>query len=121
MIQPGEIRVSRYRQPPASANRRAHLRFTVRVPAVLRLRVGRGERLREEADVENIGLGGFRVRLGRRLEPGATVFALLRFTASATVWGGGPLVAVRGPVLRCEPGADGGWVAAVAITRHRFL
>ena len=93
----------------------------MRVPAVLRLRVGRGKRLREEADVENIGLGGFRMRLCRRVEPGATVFALLRFTAAAAVWGGGPLVAVRGPVLRCEPGADGGWVAAVAITRHRFL
>ena len=101
--------------------RRAHPRLAARFPALVRWRPGVGAPLEVEALLEDISRGGVRLRLGRRLEPGMRLLALVRFTSAPTVEGSGALVAVRGRVLRVEPGPGGGCEAAVAITRYSFL
>ena len=98
------------------AERRAHERLSAPLPALVR--VGQVE---EAAALEDIGPGGLRVRLCLRPAPGARVFALVRFTAARGIEGEGPLVAVRGRVLRVEPGAGGAYGVAITITRYRFL
>ena len=96
--------------------RRAHPRLAAQLPALVRF-----GRVEEAAALEDIGRGGLRVRLCLRPVPGARVFALVRFTVPGGAPGLGPLVAVRGRVLRVEPGAGGASGVAVAITRYRFL
>ncbi|MFL6336301.1 MAG: PilZ domain-containing protein [Pyrinomonadaceae bacterium] len=104
-----------------TAERRAHPRVAAPVLALVRMRAVTCGRVEEAAALDDVGRGGFRVRLCLRPEPGARVFALLRLTAAPGIEGGGPLVAVRGRVLRVEPEPGGGYSVAVAITRYRFF
>ena len=107
--------------PTVAPELRKKERLYARMPVLVRGKGPGGARFEQEAVLENISRGGLYIRLGRRLEPGARLFALVRFGASPAVDGRGPLVAVSGSVLRVEPGPGGGWGAAVAITRYRFL
>ena len=107
--------------PTVAPELRKKERLYTRVPVLVRGKGPGGARFEQEAVLENISRGGLYVRLGRRLELGARLFALVRFPASPVNDGRGPLFAVSGRVLRVEPGPDGGWGAAVAITGHRFL
>ena len=100
---------------------RRKVRLSARVPVLVRGKGPGGERFEQEAVLENIGRGGLYMTLGRRLEPGAMVFVLVRFTAAPTIDGRGPLVAVSGRVLRVEPGPEGVWGVAAEIIHHRFL
>jgi len=100
----------------ASAERCAHPRMSEPLPALLR--VGPVD---EVAALESIGCRGFRVRLCLRPQPGERVFALVRLAAPGGDPARGPLVAVRGHVLRVEPELDGTYGVVVEITRYRFL
>lgn len=71
--------------------------------------------------LDNFSADGFYVRLGRRLEPGTRVFAVVRLTTSPDPDVAAPRVAVRGIVVRAEPHSNGRWGIAVQFTRHRFL
>lgn len=106
--------------PTVATELRRKERLSARVPVLVRGKGPGGARFEQEAVLENISRGGLYIRLGRRLEPGARLFALVRFTAAPTIDGPGPLVAVSGRVLRVGPG-PGGWGAAVEIIRYRFL
>jgi hypothetical protein len=79
-----------------------------------------GEAFEIQTVLDNFSASGFRVRLERRVERGAKVFAIVRLSTSPPEVPA-PRVAVRGVVLAVEPQRDGTWSVAVNFTRHRFL
>ena len=117
---PSDVRPAVVR-PRVRSERRKKERFTAPVPVLLRGVSSEGERFEHEGVLENVSVGGFYLRLSRSVEPGASVFALIRFTAGLPARGRGPAFAAVGRVLRVEPCPGGGLGTAVAITRHRFL
>ena len=80
-----------------------------------------GETFKADAAVDDISAGGMYLRIGRRVESGATLFVVTQFSPSWAAEVRAPRVALRGRVLRVEPRPAGVYGVAVAITRHRFL
>jgi hypothetical protein len=91
----------------------------IKTPALARIRGagGIGRRLDVSTIVDNIGSGGFYVRLLRPVEPGATLFGLVQFAPTPT----GLRLAVRGRVVRVERLPGDVYGVAVKILNHRFL
>ena len=71
--------------------------------------------------VDNVGAGGFYVRLMRRYEPGAGLSALITFAADTGEAGRVARLVMRGRVLRVEELPGGAYGVAVMICRHRFV
>ena len=90
------------------------------LPILVRGIDGRGEPFALETVVEHFSAQEFSVRLPYRLEPGATLFAVVRLSLAPPEVPAAR-VAVRGVVRHVAPRPDGRWGTAVRITRHRFL
>ena len=104
---------------PATGNRRATGR--IRTPAQVKMRgVGRSRGADASSVTDNIGAGGFYVRLMRRHEPGERVAALITFAAAGEERPAARL-AVRGRVLRVDELPGGGYGIAVRVMRYRFV
>ena len=72
--------------------------------------------------VDNLGAGGFYVRLRLRVERGETLAALIRFSSPDSDESAGALrLAVRGRVLRVEELPGDVYGAAVGILAHKFI
>ena len=96
----------------------------IRTPVSVRIRrPGRGHESDVTTVVDNLGAGGFYVRLRLRVERGETLSALIRFSSpDSGESGGAPLrLAVRGRVLRVEELPGDVYGAAVRILAHRFV
>ena len=92
-------------------------------PVTVRIRRRGGGR---ESDVttvvDNLGAGGFYVRLRLRVERGETLAALISFSSPDSDGSGGALrLAVRGRVLRVEELPGDVYGAAVRILAHKFI
>jgi hypothetical protein len=90
------------------------------LPILVRGIDGRGEAFALETVVEHFSAQEFSVRLPYRLEPGATLFAVVRLSLAPPEVPAAR-VAVRGVVQQVAPLPDGRWGTAVRIMRHRFL
>jgi len=99
--------------------RRKQPRLCVSFPVTVRGVDARGEAFEVSAVLDNVSAGGLYVRLGRLLEPGVKLFAVVRLALMPGV--AAPCVAVRGIVLRAESQPDGSCGVGVRFTRHRFL
>ena len=95
----------------------------IQTPVTVRIRRRGGGR---ESDVttvvDNLGAGGFYVRLRLRVEPGEILAALIRFSSADSDESSGALrLAVRGRVLRVEELPGDVYGAAVGILAHKFI
>jgi len=102
------------------AERRIKQRFYGLFTALVRGVDGGGEAFETHAEVDNISAGGLHLRLWKEVEPGATLTLLVRLTTPSVADVHGPLVLIRGRVLRAERQEGGEYALAVAITHHEF-
>lgn len=105
---------------PAGEERRATARIPM--PARVKLRgVGSARAVGAYAVADNIGAGGFYVRLMRRHDVGESVSALIRFGADAGEGSPAARLAVRGRVARVDELPGGVYGIAVRIMKYRFV
>ena len=96
----------------------------IQTPVPIRIRkVGAGHGADVTSVVDNLGAGGFYVRLRQKVEPGEYLCALIRFAADRGEKAGSAeaRIAVRGCVLRAENLGAGTYGVAVKISRYKFL
>lgn len=105
----------------SGAERRRHPRICEPFPATVRSVDVSGTAFQAETVLKDFSAGGLGVRLGQRVESGARLFAVVRFSTAMDPNAPAPHVAVRGVVRRAEPQPDGLWGVGVQFTRHRFL
>ena len=108
--------------PDVPEERRRTGRIQTPVPVRIR-KVGAGHGADVTSVIDNLGAGGFYVRLRQRVEPGERLSALIRFAAERGETDGSSEVriAVRGRVLRVENLGAGAYGVAVKIGRYKFL
>jgi hypothetical protein len=88
-------------------------------PAMLRGVDQAGDRFRIDALLDNFSAAGLFIRLMRPIEPGTTMFVVVRFTVGPAAKPA-PGVAARGVVVWAQP-QIGAWGVAVKFVRQRFL
>ena len=94
----------------------------IQTPAPVRIRgAGEGHGADVTSVIDNIGAGGFYVRLLRTYERGARLSALIRFGTAAGEARGAARLAVRGRVLRVDELPGGVYGVAVKICNYRFV
>ena len=108
---------------PPSSQGSGHdtLWVAVPFPAVIRGVDTSGDRFEVSTVLDTLSTSGLYVRLVRLVEPGATMFVVVRLSTMPNLAAPAPCVAVRGRVIRIEPLADRMYGVAVTFTRHRFL
>jgi hypothetical protein len=74
-----------------------------------------------EVMIDNVGAGGFHVRLPRRVERGAKLSTTIRFTTVAVAQSRAKCLAVYGTVRRTDCRTDGTCAVAVEFEHHLFL
>jgi hypothetical protein len=79
-----------------------------------------GDRFTIDTVLGNFSAAGLFLRLARPIDPGATVFVVVRFAVGPAPWLAAPGVAARGVVVWAEPQL-GAWGIALKFTRQRFL
>jgi PilZ domain len=89
-------------------------------PATVRGVDQSGDRFRIDTVLDNFSAAGLYVRLARPIEPGATLFVVVRFTVAPVARPTAPGMAARGVVMWAEP-RHGVWGIAVKFMRQRFL
>ena len=72
-------------------------------------------------ELVNISAGGLYLRLGRRVEPGATLLIVVHLCAAGRETCDTARVAIDGLVLRADAHAGSRCGLAIKITTHRFL
>jgi hypothetical protein len=100
--------------------RRSVPRIAAPFPATVRGVDQAGDRFRIDTVLDNFSAAGLYVRLARPIEPGATLFVVVRFTVAPAPKLAAPGVAARGVVVWAEP-QPGAWGIAMKFTRQRFL
>jgi len=101
--------------------RRRHPRLYKPFPVLVRGVDAGQEAFESQTVLVNFSTGGLYVWLTRRVEPGAKLLVVIRFSTSPSSGAPAPCVAVRGVVRRVDPESDGMYGVGVAFTRHRFL
>jgi hypothetical protein len=101
--------------------RRSALRIATPFPATLRGVNQAGDRFRIDTVLDNFSAAGLYLRLVRPIEPGETLFVVVRFTVAPAVRLAAPGVAARAVVVWAAPQPDGAWGVALKFTRQRFL
>lgn len=109
------------RNMSAKRARLHHLRLYEPFPITVRGVDANGESFEVNTVLDNISAGGLYMRLGRRVEVGARLFAIVRLSITQSEPVSVPRVAIRGVVVRIEPLPDSTWGVAVKFTHHRFL
>lgn len=105
----------------AAAERRSRPRLQGPFPSLVRGRDASGEAFEAEAVLDEISAGGLRLRLARRVWPGAPVFVVASLKLSPGSAASAPRVALRCAVVRSQRLRDGSYLVAAAVLRHRFL
>jgi len=107
--------------PKTGPENRRHPRIFEPFPAAARGVDANGDPFDINTVLENFSAGGLYLKLPKRLEPGAKLFAVVRLAKAAASEELAPVVAARGVVVRVDPQPDGGHGVAIKFTRHRFL
>lgn len=101
--------------------RRSVPRIMTPFPATLRGVNQAGDRFRIDTVLDNFSAAGLFLRLVLPLEPGTTLFVVVRFTVAPATSLAAPGVAARAVVVWVAPQPDGAWGLALKFTRQRFL
>ena len=105
----------------AAAERRSRPRLRGPFPSLVRGTDAVDEKFEAMTVIDDMSACGLRLRFGRRMRPGATVFIVTTLKRSPESAASAPRVALRCAVLRSELLRDGSYFVAAAILRHRFL
>jgi hypothetical protein len=100
--------------------RRSIPRLATPFPTTVRGVDQAGDRFRIDTVIDNFSAAGLYLRLARPIEPGATLFVVVRFTVAPAARLTAPGVAARGVVVWAEP-QPGAWAIALKFMRQRFL
>ena len=100
--------------------RRSVPRIVTPFPATVRGVNQAGDWFRIDTVLDNFSAAGLYLRLVLPIEPGATMFVVVRFTVGPAARPAAPGVAARGVVVWAEP-QPGAWGVAMKFTRQRFL
>jgi hypothetical protein len=109
--------LSDYTGPERRIKPRMYRSFPVRVRGLDTF----GQGFEVEAVLENLSVGGLYLRLPNSVAPGETLFILVMFPRHGSDGTSTRRVAIRGVVVRAEPGPDRNCGLAIAIRHHRFL
>ena len=101
--------------------RRSVPRIATPFPATLRGVNQTGDWFRIDTVLDNFSAAGLFLRLALPIEPGTTMFVVVRFTVAPAARLAAPGVAARAVVVWVEPQPDGAWGVALKFTRQRFL
>ena len=93
----------------------------MRLPVKVRGVDADGETFEIDTALDNVSAAGLYVRVSRRLEPGANVFALVRLSTNMVDESIGARVEVLGQVTRVDRTPDGSFGLGVAFRRHRLM
>src|SRR5262249_5829678 len=104
-----------------STERRRNPRIDLPFPAAVRGVDQAGQRFRVDAVLDNLSASGLYVWLGRPVEPGATVFVVVRLSSAPEQQLEAPGVAARAVALRLDRLPDGRYGSAMTFKRARFL
>jgi len=80
-----------------------------------------GQPFQVNAEVANISAGGLYLRIRKQVDLGAQLSLVVRIMTPPGSEVHGPLVVIRGRVLRAEPQTNGRSGLALAITHYEFL
>ena len=100
--------------------RRSVPRIATPFPATVRGVDQAGDRFRIDTVLDNFSAAGLYLRLSRPIEPGATLFVVVRFAIAPAASLAAPGVAARGVVVWTERQSDA-WSIALKFMRQRFL
>jgi len=89
-------------------------------PATVRGVDQAGDRFRIDTVLDNFSAAGVYLRLVRPIQPGATLFVVVRFAVTPAARLAAPGVAASGVVVWAEP-QPGAWGVALKFLRRRFL
>jgi PilZ domain len=101
--------------------RRSVPRIATPFPATLRGVNQAGDRFRIDTVLGNFSAAGLFLRLVLPIEPGTTMFVVVRFTVAPADGLAAPGAAARAVVVWAAPQPDGAWGIALKFTRQRFL
>jgi hypothetical protein len=94
--------------------RRDKPRIYVPFIAKVRGRDAKGQVFKADMVTQNISSSGMYLRLTQQVKEGTKLLVLILLRPAGRI-------AIRGDVVRVEPGRDGGFGVAMHITQHRFL
>jgi hypothetical protein len=99
--------------PDEAVEQRAKPRIDGPFPVMVRCTDVNGESFETETTLDNLSVGGFHMRLERRLEVAASLFSRIMFA--------GMRIEANGVVKRVEPQRDGSFGFGVAFDSYRIL
>ena len=105
----------------SSIERRGAARLALPFPATVRGMDQQGDRFTVQTLLDNLSSTGLYLRMARSVEPGTTLFVVVRLSIAPARQVSAPSVAARCVVLRAERRPGGEWGIALAFTHHRFL
>lgn len=71
--------------------------------------------------LSNMSASGMYLRTQRKVQPGQTVFVIVRMSTASLVKESSPRLAAFGQVVRLETKVDGTYGIALKLVNHRFL
>lgn len=104
-----------------SVERRGKPRVRCSYPATVRWHAQSGGRLEARAVLADMSANGMYFRTQRCLQPGETIFVLVRMSTTPFSHAKVPQLAAYGSVVRVEPKPDGTYGVALQLTNHRFI
>jgi len=104
-----------------TAERRSKPRVSCSYPATVRGHLADGVRFESRAVLSNMSASGMYLRTQRKVQPGQTLFIVVRMSTASLVQAGIPQLAAFGHVVRMEPKVDGSYGIALKLVNHRFL
>jgi hypothetical protein len=105
----------------ANPERRRAPRLAASFPAAVVGAVAAGGGLEVSTELDNISASGLYLKVGRRVEPGATLLVVVHLCAAGRETRDTARVAIDGLVLRADAHAGSRCGLAIKITNHRFL
>jgi hypothetical protein len=105
----------------ATVERRGKPRVGCSYPATVRGHLPDGVRFEARAVLSNMSASGMYLRTQRKVQPGQTVFVVVRMSTASLVQESPPRLAAFGQVVRMETKVDGTYGIALKLVNHRFL
>ncbi len=101
--------------------RRGKPRVRCSYPATVRWHPKGGGRLEARAVLADMSANGMYFRTQRYVQPGETVFIIVRMSTTPFSYTNAPQLAASGHVVRVEPKPDGTYGVALQLMNHRFV
>ena len=106
---------------PSSLERRGKPRISCSYPAVVRGQHASGEKFVTRAVLTNMSSSGMYLRTKHNLQPGETLYVVVRMSTSSLAQDTVPVIAASGCVTRVEPHTGGVYGVAIQLSSHKFI